>query len=67
MNAICIKCWDASALVCMDLDGSREFRCTGCEETFTCEEVRQTLDAMKRGWERLIGWAESYPVEEAKV
>jgi hypothetical protein len=63
MKAICIKCWNPDALVSMDLDGTGEFECHACEERFTCEEVRQTLDAMKTSWERLIGWAESYPKE----
>ena len=61
MKAICIRCWDAEALVQMDLDGSGEFECEGCNERFTCAEVRQTIDAMRTSWEKLIGWAESYP------
>jgi hypothetical protein len=64
MKAICIKCWDADATVKLHMDGSGDFECGGCDESFTCAEVRDTLDAMKRGWEKLIGWAESYPVEE---
>lgn len=64
MKAICIKCWDADAVVTMDLDGSREFECRECSERFTVEEVRDALDAMKAGWDKLIGWAESYPAEE---
>jgi hypothetical protein len=63
MRAICIKCWNPDALVTMDLDGTKQFRCTECEEEFECKEVRETLEAMKAGWEKLIGWAESYPGE----
>jgi hypothetical protein len=61
MNAICIKCWNPDALVKMHLDGSGEFECAECEETFTCEEVKDTLEAMQGKWSKLIGWAESYP------
>jgi hypothetical protein len=67
MNAVCIKCWDVSALVTMDLDGSREFVCTGCEERFTCDEVNECLAAMQKGWAKLIKWAESYPADETKA
>ena len=61
MHAICIKCWDPEALVKMHLDGSGAFECAECEESFTCEEVRGALDAMQKGWGKLIRWAESYP------
>lgn len=64
MKAVCIRCWNPDALVQMDLDGSREFECAECNERFTCEEVRDALDAMKAGWEKLIVWAEAYPAEE---
>jgi hypothetical protein len=65
MKAVCIKCWDADALVRMDLDGSGDFSCVECQETFSCEEVRATLEAMQSSWGRLIAWAESYPKQEA--
>lgn len=61
VNAVCIKCWNPDALVKMHLDATGDFECGECEETFTCEEVRDCLDAMKNQWEKLIGWAESYP------
>lgn len=64
MKAICIKCWDKDAVVMMDLDGSKQFHCGSCDEDFTCQEVKDTLDAMKQGWSKLITWAESYPQEE---
>lgn len=66
MNAICIKCWNPDALVKMHLDGSKEFECAECEETFTCQDVRETMEAMQKGWSKLIKWAESYPADEAK-
>lgn len=65
MKAICIKCWNPDAVVCMDLDGSQDFRCLECDEVFGCGDVRDALDAMQKGWAKLIGWAESYPAEEA--
>ena len=64
MNAICIKCWDKDALVKMHLDGSGDFECNTCDETFTCAEVRDTLAAMQGKWAKLLGWAESYPADE---
>ena len=68
MNAICIKCWNPDAVVTMDLDGTCDFHCVECDETFTCEEVRKTLEAMQKGWGKLLKWAESYPqAEEAKA
>lgn len=63
MKAICIKCWNPDAVVRMDLDGSKEFVCVECEETFSCQEVKDTLAAMQKGWSKLLTWAESYPVE----
>lgn len=53
MKAICIKCWNPDAVVTMDLDGTKEFQCVECEERFTCGDVRETLEAMKKGWEKL--------------
>jgi hypothetical protein len=67
MNAICIKCWSPEALVKMHLDGSGDFECDECGETFTCQEVRDTLEAVQGKWSRLIGWAESYPKEDATI
>lgn len=64
MRAICIECWDKDAVVCLDMDGSGQFRCGGCDAEFTCEEVRDKLEAMKAGWSKLLAWAESYPAEE---
>jgi hypothetical protein len=64
VNAICIKCWNPDALVKMHMDGSGVFECAECGEEFKCEEVRETMEAMRAGWEKLIGWAESYPKSE---
>lgn len=64
MKAICIKCWNPDAVVSMDLDGSREFCCIECEERFTCEEVKETLEAMQKGWGKLLKWADAYPKDE---
>lgn len=64
MNAVCIKCWNPEALVKLHMDGSGEFECGECEETFTCAEVRETLEAMQTKWAKLIGWAESYPKDD---
>lgn len=61
MNPICVACWNPDALVVMHLDGSGYFECQECNETFHCEAVREKLDAMKAGWEKMLKWAESYP------
>jgi hypothetical protein len=63
MNAVCIKCWNPDALVKLHMDGSGEFECDECEETFTCADVRKTMEAMQTAWAKLVGWAESYPKE----
>jgi transcription initiation factor IIE alpha subunit len=63
MNAVCIKCWSSDAVVKMRLTEEAGFECEECGEEFTCAEVRETLEAMKTSWEKLIGWAESYPKE----
>jgi hypothetical protein len=65
MRAICIKCWDPDALVKLHMDGSGDFECAECDESFTCEEVRETMEAVQGRWAKLIGWVESYPREEA--
>ncbi len=64
MKATCIKCWDADALVTMDLDGSGVFRCGGCSGEFDRDEVTAVLEAMQKGWAKLIAWADAYPKEE---
>lgn len=64
MNAVCIKCWDTDAVVRMALDGTREFSCAECDETFTCDEVRDTLAALQKGWGPLLKWADAYPTDE---
>ncbi len=65
MNAICIKCWNPDTVVKMHLDGSGVFECAECDETFTCDEVKDCLEAMQSKWVKLLTWAEAYPAEEA--
>lgn len=67
MKAICVECWDPDANVTLDMDGTGQFRCQGCDAEFTCEEVREKLEAMQKGWGKLLAWAESYPKEEAEA
>lgn len=64
MNAICIKCWNPDARVDLHCDGSGTFECTECGETFDRDDVRVTLEAMQKGWAKLIKWADAYPQEE---
>jgi len=64
MKALCIKCWDPEAVVNMDLDGTCQFECRECGETFDRGEVRAALDAMRKGWAKLLAWADAYPAEE---
>ena len=65
MNAICIKCWNPDAVVHMDLDGTCQFECKECGETFDREDVRSCLQAMNAKWERLLKWADAYPEDDA--
>jgi hypothetical protein len=43
------------------MDGTGYFECAECEETFHCEEVETTLEAMKNQWESLLTWVKAYP------
>lgn len=61
MNALCIKCWNPDAVVKMSLVEEWGFECAECGEEFTCEEVKEAIEAMQKGWGRLLKWAESYP------
>ncbi|VTU02763.1 unnamed protein product [Gemmataceae bacterium] len=61
MNAVCIKCWNPEAVVKMHLDGSGDFECAECEETFSCAEVKDCLKAMQERWGKLMKWVEAYP------
>lgn len=63
MNVVCIKCWDADAVVKLHLDGSQVFECEGCGETFECLDVRAMLDAAAK-WRKVLAWLEAAPVEE---
>jgi transposase-like protein len=63
MNVVCIKCWSENSLVKLHLDGSNEFECAGCEESFTCEDVRAAIDAAKK-WEKVLKWIDAAPEEE---
>lgn len=63
MQVVCIKCWDADAVVKLHLDGSETFECEGCGETFECADVRLMLDAAKK-WGRVLKWIDAAPVEE---
>ena len=63
MNAICIKCWECGG-VAMDLNGSCMFRCAECDEEFTRDDVRVSLEAMQKSWGKLLAWADAYPTEE---
>lgn len=63
MNVVCIKCWSESSLVKLHLDGSEMFECHECGETFTCEDVRGTIQAAAK-WVKVLKWLEAAPVEE---
>ncbi len=67
MNAVCIKCWNPDAVVNMDLDGTCQFECRECGETFTPDEVRECLDAMQKSWGRLPKWVDAYPKAEDEL
>jgi hypothetical protein len=64
MKVVCIKCWAEDSLVKLHLDGSNDFECEACDETYTCDDVRATIEAAKQ-WEKLLKWVESAPTEAA--
>lgn len=64
MKAICVECWGEDAVVTLDMDGTGQFRCRECDAEYTCEDVRAKLEAMQKGWGKLLAWAESFPAEE---
>lgn len=59
----CIKCMDETAVVCLDLDASCEFRCMGCRASFTTEDVQAVIDSVKK-WEKIITWLDGYPTDD---
>ena len=42
MRALCIKCFDKDALVCVELKDKPGFYCTDCEEAFTVTQWNET-------------------------
>lgn len=60
MKAFCICCRDADAVVSVDMDGTEQFRCTGCNEEFTREDIQAAIDGMK-DWAKLLAWLDKYP------
>ena len=64
MKVKCIKCWGADAIVSMDLDEGCLFRCSECSEEFDRDDVRAALDAMVKGWAKVLAWADQYPSDD---
>lgn len=63
MKAFCILCRDVDAVVCLDLDGSEQFRCQSCEGEFTRDDVDAAIEGAKK-WVKLLAWCDAYPQEE---
>lgn len=65
MRAICIRCWNPESVVKMHLDGSGDFECSECQETFGPDEVEAAFSSAKAAWSRILEWARAYPTEQA--
>lgn len=57
MNLTCIKC-GVEGLIKLHLDDCQTFECGECDETFTCDEVRDVVNQ----WGRMLAWVEAAPV-----
>jgi hypothetical protein len=64
LNVFCPRCL-AEETQRLDLDDGNTITCTGCEETYTVEDVRLLVD----GWAKLLPWLEAHPArkEDAAV
>ena len=56
MNLICPKCLEV-ATVRLDLDDGDTLTCTGCEESYSVDTVRQMVE----GWAKLLPWLAQHP------
>lgn len=63
MKAFCILCRDVDAVVCVDMDGTEQFRCQSCEGEFTREDVEAAIDGARK-WKKLLAWCDQYPAED---
>jgi hypothetical protein len=64
VGLICPSCASGDEVITVDLHDLDTFRCQGCENEFTAEQVREFLAAAE-GWRVVLAWIEQAPVIES--
>jgi transcription elongation factor Elf1 len=57
MELTCIKCGQSDSVIRLDLDDGHTLTCTGCEESYSVDDVR----ACMAGWTRALAWIDTHP------
>jgi Zn ribbon nucleic-acid-binding protein len=53
----CPLCGTADDVQSLDLDELTTFRCAGCEEQYTADDIRELLAA----WQQVLNWIDAAP------
>ena len=56
----CPLCGSADDVQSLDLDDLSTFRCGGCDEQYSLDDVRQLVAS----WQRVLTWIDAAPVVE---
>jgi hypothetical protein len=63
MEIHCIKCGCVDpGSVTLDCDDGKTFRCRGCDDEYTADDVRVFIG----DWVRVLAWAETHPARAAE-
>jgi hypothetical protein len=61
MDIPCIKC-GATDSVMVSIDTGEDFHCSGCDETYTLDDVKLLLGV----WSKILPWLEDHPARKEK-
>jgi hypothetical protein len=64
VGLICPGCAGGDEVITVDLHDLDTFRCQGCENEFTADQVRDFLVAVE-SWRAVLSWIERAPVIES--
>lgn len=53
----CIKCADENAVVHVSLSDTSAFKCDGCDEEFSADDVREFIGQ----WQAVLAWCDAAP------
>jgi transposase-like protein len=56
----CPLCGTTDDVQTLDLDDLQTFRCAGCDEQYTTDDVRELLAA----WQRVLTWIDAAPIAD---